>query len=131
MLDTNICIYAIKKKPIEVIQQFSKNQDYICISSITLMELYYGAEKSSNPQKNLAEIELFVANLIILDYDNYAAAHTAQIRAELAKSGKTIGSYDVMIAGHTRSLGLICVTNNLREFERVDGLRLENWWVQS
>lgn len=131
MLDTNICIYTIKKKPIEVVQQFSKNQDYLCISSITLMELYYGAEKSSNPQMNLAEIEKFIANLVVLDYDPYAAAHTAQIRAELAQSGKTIGSYDAMIAGHARSLGLICVTNNLREFERVEGLRLENWWGKS
>ncbi len=131
MLDTNICIYAIKKKPIEVIQQFSKYQDYLCISSITLMELYYGAEKSSNPQTNLTEIEKFVANLIVLDYDHYAAAHTAQIRAELSKTGKTIGSYDAMIAGHARSQGFICVTNNIREFERVAGLRLENWWVQS
>lgn len=131
MLDTNICIYTIKKKPIEVVQQFQKNQNYLCISSITLMELYYGAEKSSNPQANLTEIELFVANLVVLDYDAYAASHTAQIQAELSKAGKIIGAYDVQIAGHARSLGLIYITNNLHEFERVNGLRLENWWVQS
>ncbi|TCP96949.1 tRNA(fMet)-specific endonuclease VapC [Cricetibacter osteomyelitidis] len=128
MLDTNICIYAIKRKPISVVEQLIKHQDQVCISSVTLMELYYGAEKSSAPERNRYDIDYFVANLVVLDYDPLAAAHTAEIRADLAAKGTPVGSYDSMIAGHARSLGLVCVTNNTKEFERIAGLRLENWW---
>ena len=91
------------------------------------MELIYGAEKSSNPERNLSEIEGFIARIDVVSYDDIAANHTGQIRAELARHGTPIGPYDQMIAGHARSQGLILVTNNLREFERVPGLRLENW----
>lgn len=91
------------------------------------MELIYGAEKSTAPERNLAIIEGFTARLSVLNYDCYAAAHSGQIRAELARFGKPIGPYDLMIAGHARSCGLIVVTNNTREFERVSGLRLEDW----
>ena len=91
------------------------------------MELIYGAEKSSNPQQNLATVQGFAARLEVLSYDDIAANHTGQLRAELAKAGKPIGPYDQMIAGHARSLGLIVVTNNVKEFNRVPGLRIENW----
>ena len=91
------------------------------------MELIYGAEKSSNPGRNLADVEGFAARLEVLKYDQDAAAHTGQLRAELAKAGTPIGPYDHMIAGHARSQGLILVTNNLREFNRVPGLRVEDW----
>lgn len=128
LLDTNTCIYAMKRKPIEVVERLTEHQDEVCISSVTLMELYFGAEKSAKPAQNRLEIDYFVANLVVWDYDAYAAEHTAQIRAELAKQGRPIGAYDNMIAGHARSKGLICVTNNIKEFERVNGLRLENWW---
>ena len=87
----------------------------------------FGAEKSAAPEKNLAVIEAFLARLAVLDYDLHAAEHTGQLRAELQKRGKPIGPYDQMIAGHARSLGLIVVTNNQREFDRVSGLRVENW----
>ena len=97
------------------------------MSAITLMELYYGAEKSGNQAKNTRTIEAFAARLTVLDYDATAAQHTGQIRSELANTGKPIGPYDQMIAGHARSLGLILVSNNVREFKRVPGLRLENW----
>ncbi|WP_422329458.1 PIN domain-containing protein [Thiothrix eikelboomii] len=90
-------------------------------------ELVFGAERSANPAKNQADIEGLAARLEILDFDDLAAAHFGQVRAELYAVGQPIGPYDMMIAGHARSTGLILVTNNLREFERVQGLRLENW----
>lgn len=127
MLDTNICIFTIKNKPEQVRQAFNRHQGQLCISTITLMELIYGAEKSAAPEKNLAVVEGLVARLQVLDYDTPAATHTGQLRAELAKAGTPIGPYDQMIAGHARSQGLILVTNNLREFERVPGLRVEDW----
>lgn len=127
LLDTNICIFTIKNKPQSVREAFNRHHGQLCISSVTLMELIYGAEKSSSPESNLAIVEGFAARLEVLPYDVNAAAHTGQLRAELAKAGKPIGPYDQMIAGHARSLGLILVSNNLREFERVPGLRLEDW----
>lgn len=127
MLDTNICIFTIKNKPRQVREAFKRHHERLCISTITLMELIYGAEKSSHPEHNLHVIEGFAARLEVLPYDTAAASHTGQIRAELAKAGRPIGPYDQMIAGHARSMGLIIVTNNAREFERVPGLRLEDW----
>ena len=91
------------------------------------MELVYGAERSANPEQNLRVLEGFAARLDMLSYDAGAATHTGQIRAELAAAGTPIGPYDQMIAGHARSLGLIVVTNNVKEFKRVEGLRVDNW----
>ncbi|MGN8275471.1 type II toxin-antitoxin system tRNA(fMet)-specific endonuclease VapC [Pseudomonas sp. SMN5] len=127
MLDTNICIFTIKNKPQIVREAFKLHHGQLCISAVTLMELMYGAEKSSAPEKNLGVIEGFCARLEVLPFCYEAAAHTGMIRAELAKAGKPIGPYDQMIAGHARSRGLIVVTNNLKEFERVPGLRVEDW----
>jgi len=127
LLDTNIVIYTMKNRPPEVRAAFMQHNDQMAISSITYMELVYGAEKSSNPEANLVAIEGFVARLEVLDYDTNAAAHTGQLRAELAKQGTPIGPYDQMIAGHARSLGLVLVSNNEKEFARVPGIRLENW----
>lgn len=127
MLDTNIVIYTMKNKPAEVKEAFTEHYGHLCISSITLMELVYGAEKSLMPEKNLDVLEGFSARLEVLPYDEKAAHHTGQLRAELAKVGTPIGPYDHMIAGHARSQGLILVTNNMKEFGRVSGLRLENW----
>jgi tRNA(fMet)-specific endonuclease VapC len=127
MLDTNICIFTIKNKPQQVRDAFNRHHGQLAISTITLMELVYGAEKSAAPERNLAVIEGFAARLEVLDYDQTGAAHTAQLRAELAKAGTPIGPYDQMIAGHARARGLVLVTNNLREFQRVPGLRVEDW----
>ena len=127
LLDTNIVIYTMKNRPQQVRQAFNQHEGQMAISSVTLMELLYGAEKSTNPSKNIQTIEGFTARLLVLDYDPAAAQHTGQIRAELAKSGQPIGPYDQMLAGHARSLGLILVSNNESEFERVSGLRLQNW----
>jgi tRNA(fMet)-specific endonuclease VapC len=127
MLDTNICIYTIKNQPPQVREAFISHQDQMSVSTVTAMELIFGAEKSAAPEKNLQVIESFLARLAVLDYDLHAAEHTGQLRAEVQKIGKPIGPYDQMIAGHARSLGLIVITNNEREFDRVPGLRVENW----
>jgi tRNA(fMet)-specific endonuclease VapC len=127
MLDTNICIFTIKNKPQVVREAFNRHHGQLCVSAVTLMELIYGAEKSAAPEKNLMVIEGFVARLEVLSFDNEAAAHTGMIRSELAKNGTPIGPYDQMIAGHARSRGFIVVTNNTKEFERVPGLRIEDW----
>lgn len=131
MLDTNICIFTIKNKPQVVREAFQQHYDRMCISAITLMELIYGAEKSVMPEKNLRVVEGFIARLEVLNYGIEAATHTGQIRAELAKLGTPIGPYDSMIAAHARALGLVLVTNNTREFERVPGLRVTDWTISS
>ena len=127
MLDTNIVIYTMKNKPQSVREAFKKHYGQMCISSVSYMELVFGAERSSNPESNLRSLEGFIARMDVLSYAEAAAVHTGQIRAELAKKGTPIGPYDQMIAGHARSMGLILVTNNTKEFERVDGIRIENW----
>ncbi len=127
MLDTNIAIYTIKNKPSEVREAFKAHDGQMCISSITLMELIYGAEASAAVERNLRDIEGFAARLEVLPYDNEAATHTGQLRAELKKIGRPIGPYDEMIAGHARSRGLVVVTHNTKQFENVPGIRLENW----
>ncbi|MDN3520722.1 type II toxin-antitoxin system tRNA(fMet)-specific endonuclease VapC [Halomonas ramblicola] len=127
MLDTNICIFTIKNRPAGVRQAFKQHHAQLCISTVTLMELIYGAEKSAAPERNLEVVEGFAARLDVLGYDQEAAAHSGQLRAELARNGTPIGPYDQMIAGHARSRGLILVTNNRGEFSRVPGLRIEDW----
>ena len=127
LLDTNIVIYTIKNRPRRVRERFTSHQGQLAISSVTLMELVYGAEKSPQPERNLRDIDGLAARLDVLPYDAAAATHTGQIRAELARQGTPIGPYDQMIAGHARALGLILVSNDAAEFGRVPGLRLENW----
>lgn len=128
MLDTNICIYAIKNKPEQVLQRLKENQQNgLCISAITLSELEYGAAKSSNPQKNQAAIMQLVLVLEVLPFDDRASIEYGGIRAYLEKQGTPIGPLDTLIASHARAEGLVLVTNNVREFKRVPGLRVENW----
>ncbi|MDP1717301.1 MAG: tRNA(fMet)-specific endonuclease VapC [Burkholderiales bacterium] len=127
MLDTNIVIYTMKNRPERVRDAFKKHDGQMCISSITLGELVYGAEKSTVPEQNLADIESMISRLDVKLFDSQAAIHFGQIRAVLARIGKPIGPYDAMIAGHARALGLVLVTNNENEFQRVPGLMRENW----
>ena len=127
MLDTNIVIYVIKRRPLDVLDTFNQHTGQMCISSITLSELLHGVEKSAQPDHNLRQVESFVSRLDVLDYTSKASAHYGDIRSNLEKKGKTIGVNDIHIAGHARSEGLILVTNNLKEFERVEALRLDNW----
>ena len=127
MLDTNIVIYVIKRRPLEVLEMFNQHAGQMCISSITLAELLHGVEKSSRPEHNLRQVEDFTSRLEILEYGYKAAAHYGDIRAELEREGNMIGVNDLHISGHARSEGLTLVSNNLREFERVNGLRMINW----
>ena len=127
MLDTNIVIYVIKHRPIELLEVFNRHAGQMCISSITLAELMHGVEKSAMPDHNLRQVEDFITRLDVLEYGGKAAAHYGEIRADLERKGTPIGVNDSHIAGHARSEGLTLVSNNLREFERVDALRLVNW----
>ena len=127
MLDTNIVIYVIKRRPLTILATFYQHEGQLCISSITLAELIHGAEKSARIEHNLRQVADFTSRLVVLTYDAEAAHHYGAIRADLERKGNPIGVNDLHIAGHARSRGLILVSNNLREFERVDGLRLANW----
>lgn len=127
LLDTNILIYTLKNRPQKVRDSFNRHTGQMAVSSITVAELIYGAERSAQPERNLADIEGLIARLDVLDFDVQAAYHFGQIRAERYATGRPIGPYDMMIAGHARSQGLILVTNNEKEFLRVSGLRIENW----
>ncbi len=127
LLDTNIVIYVIKQRPIEVLAMFNKQHNRMAISVITLAELVHGAEKSQLPARNLEVVEDFCSRLITLPYGDTATYHYGSIRAALEKTGQTIGVNDLHIAAQARSQGLTLVSNNLREFERVPGLLLENW----
>ncbi len=127
MLDTDICIYAVKNRPPSLRDTFNQHSGQLSVSSVTLAELLYGAEKSARTEHNLSVVESFAARLEVLPFGKKAAAHSGQVRAQLEAAGTPIGPYDLMIAGHARSEGLVLVTNNTNEFERVDGLRLENW----
>ncbi len=130
MLDTNIAIHVIKRRPINMLAIFNQHAEQLCISSITLAELLHGVEKSAFIEKNLKNVENFISRLEVLKYGNKAASHYGDIRADLERKGTIIGVNDLHIAAHARSEGLIIVTNNTREFERVDGLRVDNWVKQ-
>lgn len=127
LLDTNIVIYVLKRRPVEVLSTFNANASRMAISSITLAELLHGAEKSSRVNGNLAAIEDFCSRLAVLPYGPKAAQHYGAIRAALEKIGQPIGVNDMHIAAHARSEGLVLVTNNMGEFARVPALQAENW----
>ena len=127
MLDTNLCIRVLRDRPAGVRERFNREADAMCISTIVMTELLHGAEKSNRPAENRRAVEQFAARLAVLPFDEPAAMHAANIRATLETQGMPIGGYDLLIAGHARSQGLVVVTGNLREFDRVDGLRSEDW----
>ncbi|MCF8040155.1 MAG: tRNA(fMet)-specific endonuclease VapC [Desulfohalobiaceae bacterium] len=127
LLDTNIIIYTMKNRPQQVKRRFQEHDGRMAISTVTLGELVFGAEHSQQVEQNLADIEALVARLEILPFEDRAAYHFGQIRAALFRSGRPTGPYDMLIAGHARARGLILVTNNTSEFQRVPGLLIENW----
>lgn len=128
MMDTNICIYLIKKKPVHVLKRLQQVKiSDISISSITLSELEYGVQKSSYLSKNKMALTEFLAPIDILFYDDIAAEKYGEIRSNLEREGKVIGSMDMLIAAHAVSQNLTLITNNENEFARVKGLKLENW----
>jgi tRNA(fMet)-specific endonuclease VapC len=130
MLDTNICIYTIRRQPAQVIDRFRQHHvGEIGVSSITAAELWYGVEKSTQRKKNSKALEQFLFPLEIAPFNTEAAEAYGMIRSLLDRKGKPIGSLDTLIAAHARSLDLVLVTNNERKFKRVPKLRIENWAV--
>jgi tRNA(fMet)-specific endonuclease VapC len=127
LLDTDTCIYVIRNRPASVRARFEAETGRLAMSSVTMMELLYGAEKSTDPPRNRDVVARFAAPLEVLDFDVRAALHAGEIRAGLERAGTPIGGYDLMIAGHARSRGLVLIANNLREFVRVGGLQVESW----
>ncbi len=128
LLDTNSCIYLIKKRPSVVLERFRQHspQD-VAISTITLFELQYGIEKSQYRQRSEDALAKFLLPLNFINLDRSSAIEAATIRAQLEKKGMPIGPYDLLIAGMARSRDMILVTKNIKEFERIVGLNLENW----
>ena len=128
LLDTKICIYIIRKKPAVVIERMrSKPAGQIAISTITLAELEYGIARSRYPDRNRVALLEFLVPFAILDFDAKACSDYGQIRASLEAKGTPVGPMDLLLAAQARSRGLILVTNNEKEFRRIDGLRVENW----
>jgi tRNA(fMet)-specific endonuclease VapC len=128
LLDTDICIYIAKGRPAAVLSRLARlKQGDAGISVVTYLELLYGAWKSSSFEENVARIETFERLIPAQPLDRSVARHYAKLRTDLERSGSPIGPYDMLIAAHALSLGLILVTNNVREFSRVHGLRVENW----
>jgi len=128
LLDTNICIYIIKKKPESVIKRFEKlKSGSVAISTITLSELYYGVSKSSKPDENMIALQEFISPLEVLDYTSVDALVYGKIRNSLEKKGPPIGAMDLLIASIAKSQDLILVTNNTKEFSRITDLKIENW----
>jgi tRNA(fMet)-specific endonuclease VapC len=128
LLDTNICIYIIKRKPTQVIERFNTLQlSDVGISSITVAELEYGACKSQKPEQNRAAFQQFLIPLDILVFDLQAAQVYGTIRSDLEKQGQVIGSLDMLIAAQAKSAGITLVTNNVKEFSRIPDLKVENW----
>ena len=128
MLDTNICIFTIKQKSPDIIRSFLRHDpDELCISSVTYAELMYGVEKSMAAERNKAALSLFLSPIRILDFDARAAEEYGRIRAYLERKGMPIGPLDMLIAAHAKAEDLILVTNNTREFKRVEALEVEDW----
>lgn len=128
LLDTNICIYLIKGKPQPLLNRLREvDINTIAVSSITVAELQYGVAKSARPEQNALALAAFLAPLGVEPFDDAAAAVYGSIRAGLERAGKPIGSLDMLIAAHALALGRTVVTNNVREFDRVAGLKVENW----
>ena len=128
LLDTNICIYLIKKRPSEVLERFRQHSPRdVAICTITLFELQYGIEKSQYQQRSENALTKFLLPLDLINLDRSAAIEAAAIRAQIEKKGMPIGPYDLLIAGLARSRDMTLVTNNTNEFERIVDLHLENW----
>jgi tRNA(fMet)-specific endonuclease VapC len=127
MIDTNICIYAMRGRLLPVVREFEARRAEISVSAITQAELEFGAAKSERPDSSRRALAAFLADLQILPFEASAADHFGQIRAHLERAGTPCGPYDMLIGAHARSLDLTLVTNNRREFDRMPGLKVENW----
>jgi tRNA(fMet)-specific endonuclease VapC len=131
LLDTNICIYLIKKKPVPMMRRLQqKNISEVGISTATLSELEYGVEKSQHPAQNRVALAQFLAPLEVVPYDDRAALEYGRLCRGLGRHGRPIGPLDRLIAAHALALNCTLVTNNAREFSRVENLQVENWIVE-
>ena len=127
LLDTNICIYAMKGPPPALAARFDQEQDGLAISSMTLAELLFGVANSDRPERNREGLALFLTKVSIADFGVQAAEHFGTIKAQHRRSGTPVGPHDMLIGAHARSLGFTLVTNNRREFDRIPDLKVENW----
>jgi tRNA(fMet)-specific endonuclease VapC len=128
MLDTDTCIYIIKKQPEHVLRRYqTEYDDECCISTITLSELEFGVEKSLHKERNRLALDVFMVPLEVMPYDAYAAQQYGIVRSYLTSRGQPIGPLDLLIAAHARSLGVSLITNNIREFRKVPGLKVATW----
>ena len=128
MLDTNIIAYARNNRPEVVLEKFREHDLFdMCISAITLAELEYGISNSSRPLQNRLGLMAFLTGIEVLDFDAEAAMEYGLIRTQLKRQGAPIGANDLLIAAHAKSRGLTLITNNTKEFERIEGLSIENW----
>ena len=128
LLDTNICIYLIKKRPKQVLQQFARHSPKdVAISSVTLFELEHGAQKSRLQDRAANALKKFLLPLTVVDFDKEAASKAASLRAHLTKKGTPIGGYDLLIAGVALARGMCLVTSNIGEFEKIEELQVESW----
>lgn len=127
MLDTDICIHVMKSYPPGLLRRFDSMDRNLCVSAITLSELRLGVEKSLRRETNLLALRTFIARLDVLPFDLVAAEDYGLLRHQLQAVGTPCGLHDTQIGAHARSLGLTVVTNNRREFDRMPGLRVENW----
>ncbi|MBN9008799.1 MAG: type II toxin-antitoxin system VapC family toxin, partial [Rhizobiales bacterium] len=125
--DTNICIYVMRNQPLSARERFDGLRDRLCVSSITIGELCFGVEKSARRQENRARLVSLRQLLPALPFGAEAAEHYGQMRAAVEAIGRPVGLHDLQIGAHARSLGLTIVTNNTREFERMPGVKVENW----
>lgn len=127
LLDTNLCIRALRDRPAGIRERLKAEYDTVCISAVVRYELYVGIAQARGTARERREIDEFLSPFQCLPFDDEAAFHAADIRVDLARKGQLIGPNDLLIAGHARSLGLKVITGNLREFQRVEGLRCEDW----
>lgn len=127
MLDTNVCIHLLRGRGGPLRARFAEQAAVSCISAVTYHELVHGASRAQDPHFERTRVDELAAGLEVLDFDAEAASHSGDIHASLARTGQVIGAYDMLIAGHARSLGLKVITANIREFGRVEGLRCEDW----
>jgi tRNA(fMet)-specific endonuclease VapC len=127
LIDTNICIYVMRGEVPRIRERFNRLAEQLSISAVTLGELHYGVEKSGRRRENLEALDHFAARLAVLPFDAKAAAHYGDLRAEFERAGTPIGSNDLLIGAHARAEGLTVVTNNMREFRRLPGVKVENW----
>lgn len=127
LLDTNLCIRALRDRPPEIRERLKAEYDTVCISAVVRYELYVGIAQAQGAARDRREIDEFLSPFPCLPFDDEAAFHAADIRVNLTRKGQLIGPNDLLIAGHARSLGLKVITGNLREFQRVEGLRCEDW----